>query len=121
MPEQGYAFVSAHQDEVLIATMCRVLDVSRSGYYAWRSRRPSPRTRANQELLAKIRSVYERSRGTYGAVRVHQELRAQGHQVNRKRVARLMRAEGLVGVTRRRKRPRTTRRDPDAVPAEDLV
>jgi putative transposase len=100
--------------------MCRVLGVSTSGYYAWRNRRSSERDRIDQMLAEKIRSIHAFSRETYGAPRVHAELRDQGIRIGYKRVARLMRAEGLQGVSRR-PRFRTTRRDRDARPAPDLV
>ena len=103
-----------------IATMCRVLEVSTSGYYAWCQRSPSPRTRADAELSSRMRAIHEHSRGTYGAPRIHAELEAEGIQVGRKRVARLMRAAGLVGVSRR-KWITTTVRDRAARPAPDLV
>lgn len=87
--------------------MCRLLQVSRSGYYAWRSRPLSPRSVANESLLNVIKVVHENSRGTYGARRVHAELRLEyGLSVSRKRVARLMRSHGLVGVHRRSGRGR---------------
>lgn len=102
--------------------MCRVLRVSRSGYYAWRVRPPSRRERDNAALTKRIHRIYRDSRETYGAPRVHARLRAEGIRVGNKRVARLMRQEGLQGCHRRRKRtPRTTLRDPRAVPAKDLV
>lgn len=100
--------------------MCRVLEVSTSGYYAWRSREPSKRTQEDAVLTEQIRSIHERSRGTYGAPRIHAELRDEGIRVGCKRVARLMRAAGLRGVSRR-KGPRTTRRSEGARPAPDLV
>ena len=100
--------------------MCRVLGVSPSGYYAWRERPLSQRARADATLTDRIRRVHERSRGTYGAPRVHAELVAEGERVGRKRVARLMRAARLEGVSRR-KGHRTTRQDPAAQPAPDLV
>ena len=103
-----------------VATMCRVLDVSSSGYYAWRERPPSARARRDEELTERIRAIHERSRGTYGAPRVHAELAAEGIHIARKRVARLMRAAGLEGVSRR-KGWKTTVRDRDARPAPDLV
>jgi len=104
----------------LIATMCRVLGVSSSGYYAWRSRRLSKRAREDEALTKRIRAIHERSRGTYGAPRIHAELAAVGIHIGRKRVARLMRAAGLAGVSRR-KGWKTTVRDRDARPAPDLV
>jgi len=101
--------------------MCRVLDVSASGFHAWRSRPPSARAVDDQRLTDLIRAIHTRSRGTYGVPRVHAELWLDHDQrVGRKRVARLMRAAGLEGVHRRRG-VRTTRRDRDAAPAPDLV
>jgi transposase InsO family protein len=71
--------------------MCAALDVSTSGYYAWRDRRASPRSHANDQLLSQIREVHQRSRCTYGSPRITQELRAQGYRVGENRVAELMR------------------------------
>ena len=70
--------------------MCRVLEVSTSGYYAWGKRPPSARAQADAELTSRMSAIHERSHGTYGAPRVHAELEAAGIQVGRKRVARLM-------------------------------
>jgi putative transposase len=97
-----------------------VLGVSASGYYAWQVRPLSGRAQADRALLEQIRGIHARSRGTYGAPRIQAELAAQGTHVGRKRVARLMQAAGLAGVSRR---PfvTTTRRDPTARPAPDLV
>ena len=103
-----------------VATMCRVLGVSPSGFYGWRWRPPAARAQADAGLSEKIRAIHERSRGTYGVPRVHAELAAAGIHVGRKRVARLMRAAGLEGVSRRRP-VYTTVRDHDARPAPDLV
>ena len=103
-----------------VATMCRLLGVSASGYYAWQQRPPSARAQADAALTESIRAIHERSRETYGMPRIHAELTAEGRLVGRKRVARLMRAAGLEGISRRR-RGRTTRRDRDARPAPDLV
>ena len=102
-----------------VATMCRVLEVSASGYYAWLGRPRSARSIADAELTEKIEEIYSDSRRTYGVPRIHAELAACGTHVGRKRVARLMRAAGLEGVSRR-KRVRTTRRGKDARPAPDL-
>jgi len=112
--------VSAHQAEFHIATMCRVLRVSTSGYYAWRSRAKSVRARADEKLRGRIVRIHHESRETYGSPRIHEELKEEGTRVGRKRVARLMRVSGVVGVTRRRF-IHTTRRDPAARPAPDLV
>jgi putative transposase len=103
-----------------VRTMCRLLGVSASGYYAWLKRPRSQRSLSDEELVAQIRIVYERSRRTYGAPRVHAELAAQGTRVSRKRVARLMREAGLEGASRRR-HIFTTVRDRQARPAPDLV
>jgi putative transposase len=103
-----------------IATMCRVLGVSASGYYAWQHRPPSARAKQDADLTRKIHTIHLESRGTYGAPRVHAELAAQGIHVGRKRVARLMRAAAVAGVSRR-KPLFTTRRDHTARPAPDLV
>jgi putative transposase len=103
-----------------VRTMCRLLGVSASGYYAWLKRPLSQRSLSDKELIAQIRTTYERSRGTYGAPRVHAELVAQQTRVSRKRVARLMREAGLAGVSRRR-HVFTTIRDRHARPAPDLV
>ena len=101
--------------------MCRVLEVSSSGYYAWLKRDPSARSLADAELLEQIREIYEWSDGTYGSPRIHEELRkAQGIRVGVKRVARLMVNAGLEGVSRRRG-TKTTVRGEDARPAPDLV
>ena len=103
-----------------IGAMCRVLEVSASGYYAWRRRMISARSREDQGLRQTIRAIHARSRQTYGSPRIHAELKEEGTRVGRKRVARLMRELGLAGVSRR-KSVRTTRRDPAARPAPDLV
>jgi putative transposase len=112
--------VRANQAVYTVWTMCRLLGVSPSGYYASVRRRPGRRAVQDRELLQKIRSIHERSRGTYGAPRIHAELAACGTRVGRKRVARLMREAGLEGASRRRWSS-TTVRDPKARPAPDLV
>jgi len=103
-----------------VAAMCRVLGVSPSGYYAWRDRPVSARSARNTDLMARIRQIHAYSRGTYGAPRVHAELREQGTVISRKRVARLMAAAGLRGVSRRRWII-TTQREEGQRPAPDLV
>jgi putative transposase len=100
--------------------MCRVLGVSTRGYYAWRKRETSTRGREDAVLTETIERIHGRSRQTYGSPRIHAELREGGIRVGRKRVARLMRAAAIVGVTRRRKF-KTTQRDQHARPAPDLV
>jgi len=103
-----------------IRAMCRVLDVSPSGYYAWRRRKISVRAREDQALRTRIAAIHEQSRRTYGSPRIYRELKEEGTPIGRKRIARLMKESGLVGVSRR-KSIRTTRRDPGARPAPDLV
>jgi putative transposase len=100
--------------------MCRVLGVSPSGFYAWRQRPPSARSRADAQLSLRVSKIHQRSDATYGAPRVHAELAAEGIKVGRKRVARLLKKAGLVGVSRR-KWIHTTVRDRNARPAPDLV
>jgi len=116
-----FSFIEIEKANHSIPLMCRVLRVSRSGYYAWRVRPPSHRDRDNAALTERIRCIHRDSRGTYGAPRIHAQLRADGVQVGNKRVARLMREEGLEGCHQRKRAHRTTRRDPRAVPAQDLV
>ena len=100
---------------------CRVLAVSRSGYYDWLSRPASLRHQENELLLKQIEQIHIDSRHTYGSPRVHAELTlGLGLPVNLKRVARLMRQAGIQGLYRRRRRGCTIR-DPDATPSSDLV
>ena len=99
--------------------MCQTLGVSRSGYYAWCSRGKSPRVRANERLLVHIREEYQLSRKTYGSPRIHAVLRGKGVKCSRKRVARLMRLDQIAAQRARRRIPRTTQRDPNAMPAPD--
>ena len=92
--------MKANQAHHRVATMCRVLGVSPSGYYAWRGRGPSCRARRDEELRGMIGKIHEDSRGTYGMPRVYAELIAGGCRVGRKRVVRLMRESGWAGVGR---------------------
>ena len=112
--------MSAHQACYPVATMARVLKVSSSGYYAWRKRGPSKRAREDTMLQERMKAIHAKSRGTYGAPRIHAELRADGLCVGRKRVARLMRQAQLAGISRRRRKG-LTRRNAKARPAPDLV
>jgi putative transposase len=115
-----YRLIDAEKPHHQVSRLCRVLGVARAGYHAWASRPPSQRKLEDAYLGEQIRQIHARSRGTYGAPRVHAELRLglEVH-VSRKRVARLLRDHGLVGVHRRR-RHGSTRRDPTATPAPDL-
>jgi putative transposase len=119
-PAELFGFVSENQACYPVATMCRVLGVSPSGYYAWRTRPPSRRAEANAVLQERIREIHETSEGTYGAPRIHADLADAGERIGRKRIARLLREAGLEGVSRR-KRKGLTRRDPAADSAPDLI
>jgi putative transposase len=115
-----YRFVEQEKARYPVRVLCRALGVSPSGFYAWRSRGPSARERSDAALAAEIRRSHARSRGTYGVPRIWADLAEAGHRVSRKRVARLMRADHLAGVHRRRF-VRTTIRDEAAAPFPDLV
>ena len=91
-----YEFIQAHRVEFAIRVMCRVLDVSRSGYYAWRKRPVSSREMANQDLKIEIKEIYQRSRQTYGSPRIRAELAEQGLRCGVNRIARLMNEAGVV-------------------------
>lgn len=112
--------MKAHQEQYPITTMCRVLEVSTSGYYAWLKRPRSKRVREDEALTEQIQKIHTDSKGRYGAPRIQVKLAQAGVHVGRKRVARLMRTSGIQGV-RRRKRYSTTRRNAAARPAPDLV
>ncbi len=112
--------MTANRANFAIATQCRVLGVSASGYYAWMLRPPSARRVIDAVLLERIRAIHQKSRGTYGAPRIHAELVDEGWHIGRKRVARLMCEAGLEGASRR-KWISTTQRRLDARPAPDLV
>jgi putative transposase len=113
--------MSTNQASFPIAIMARVLGVSKAGFYAWRDRPPSAHARADAALLARVLTVHATSRQTYGAPRVHADLRQRGERHGRKRIARLMRGAGLLGASHRHGGPTTTRRDQNARPAPDLV
>ena len=112
--------MKAHRAAHSIPTLCRVLGVSASGYYAWAARRRSRRATEDAALLEQIRAFHRRRAGTYGTPRIHRDLRAAGVRVGRKRVARLLKQAGLRGVSRR-KWVQTTVRSAHGRPAPDLV
>jgi putative transposase len=97
-----YRFVEREKAHHRLTILCRVLGVSRSAFHVWARHRPAARAAVDAELLGRIRAIHAASRGTYGAPRVHAELRATGIRVGRKRVARLMRTATIAGVHRRR-------------------
>jgi putative transposase len=115
-----FRLIEAEKVTHSVPVLCRVLGVSRSGYYAWRRRPPSERARFDAVLSQKIGTIHRNSRATYGAPRVHAELRAIGIRCGRKRVARLMRRAKLRGCLRGR-RMRTTHRVALQQAAPDLV
>jgi transposase InsO family protein len=102
-----FAFIRAHRDAHQVATLCRVLGVSKAGYYAWAKRAPSARATEDRALAAAIHAVHQESGRTYGGPRVHRELWDQGRRHGVKRVARVMRAEGLRAKATRRFRVTT--------------
>ena len=105
-----FAFIRRHEGQFRLTGMCRVLSVTRQGYYAWRRRSPSTRRAADTRLLVEIRALFERSRRSYGSPRIHCCLRRAGYRVSRKRVARLMREAGLRAKRSRRFRVTTDSR-----------
>ena len=116
-----FGFIEAEKANHPISLMCRMLGVSRSGFFAWRHRPPSDRQLTDAWLLARIREIHSENRGVYGAPRVHAELRlAHDIRIGRKRVERLMRQAGLSGLVPKR-RGRTTIRVPGVRVADDLV
>ena len=115
-----YQFIAEHRQEYAISTMCRVLEVSVSGYYAWWKREPSEHARSDAQLAEHVKRAFQANRGVYGSPRVHAELHAQGLPCARKRVARLMREQGLF-AKRPRHRTVTTHSEPDAQVAPNLL
>jgi putative transposase len=117
------SLVGEHRDRFGVEPILRVLDVPVSTFYGWlaQQRDPSKRRRQDAWLLHKIRAVHTRSGGTYGAPRVHARLRRDGVRTSRKRVERLMRAHGLQGAFQRKRWRCSTKQDPKATPAPDLV
>ena len=115
-----YEFIEQYKQEFPIVVMCQVLDVSESGFYAWRKRPACQRTREDAQLREEIRQEFRAHQGRYGSPRLHAELRDQGRSIARKRVARLMREAGLCAKGKRR-RVLTTQRDPSHPVAPNLL
>ncbi len=115
-----YACIARHRDSFPLTLMCRVLGVSRSGYYAAQRRGPSARTRRDQRLLVAIRTIHRQTRRRYGSPRIHGELRTRGLPCGKKRVERLMRAAGLRAKKRRRFQG-TTQSDHAYAPAPNVL
>ena len=116
-----FAFIDAQRASYDVSVLCRLLRVSRSGFYAWLTRARSARALADEVLTEQIRQAFEGNRCVYGAPRIHAELADAGVHVGGKRVARLMRAAGIVGCHRRKRSFSITRADPAAEAAPDLV
>lgn len=116
-----FAFIHAHRACWPAGVMCRVLGVSRSGYFAWRGRSPSRRTQRREQLLTQVVAVYEANRRVYGSPRVHRLLLARGVRVCVNTVARLMRLAGLAAQKKRRYVPRTTDSVMTRRPAPNLL
>ena len=115
-----YPFIQAEKAHYPLAVLCRVLKVSRSGFYAWARRGPSQRELEDRKLKTEVVAIHKASRKTYGSPRVHAELKARDFAVGRKRIARLMRESGLTGLPPRRFR-RTTDSAHDHPVAENLL
>lgn len=113
--------MNANQAEFSVLAMCRVLGLSPSGYYAWLKRPPSKRAERDAELVVKIQTVFDDNRQVYGRPRIFADLKEAGEKVGEKRVGRLMKQEGIQGASRRKRGPKTTKRNKDARPAADLV
>jgi transposase InsO family protein len=116
-----FEFVKTNEAEFPVRKMCESLEISRSGYYAWKDRDESPRAISNRELMADIREEFDRSEQTYGSPRVHRALRQRGVVCNEKRVARLMQCEGLISVHRQGFSPETTNSAHELPVAENLL
>jgi len=109
--------VATHRDRWNVGRMCALLNISRSGFYAWHKSPPSARSLDNKELLGEIRRIYGEGEGEYGSPTIYHVLREQGHRVNHKRIARLMQTIGLRSkVVRRFKRTTVACKDRDAAP-----
>jgi len=116
-----YEFIDRHREEFTVNVLCHTLNVSRSGYYAWRDRPLSERDWVNQSIVTEMRAIHRESRQTYGSPRVYAELRFRGYPINRKRVERLMRLHGMAAKQRKKHRVVTTNADPNHPVAPNLL
>jgi transposase InsO family protein len=110
-----FAFIAAEKAAVPVRLLCRTLQVSRAGFYAWQARPPAPRAHADARLGLEIAAIHAESRQRYGSPRIHAELADRGCRASRKRVARLMRVRGLAARRRRRFRVTTQSQHPFAI------
>jgi putative transposase len=104
-----FEFIQAEKANFPVTVLCRVLEVSSSGFYRWLHAQPSERQTTNEQLKIEIKSIHRESRGTYGSPRIHAELHARGIEIGRNRVARLMAELGVTG-----RRPRRFRKTTDS-------
>jgi putative transposase len=116
-----YEFIANHEGMYRVKRMCQALEVTRSGYYAWRTHPVGVREQANRELAECIKQTYQESRQTYGSPRIHAVLQRKGVVCGRKRVARLMQIHGIVARKPRKWHPSTTQRQPGGIPAPNLL
>lgn len=103
-----FSFIEENRSNHSVKKMCQILEVSRSGYHAWRSRPESERQKSDKVLLTEIRRLHEESNCVYGSPKIHQDLKELGYKVGRKRVERIMRQNGIQSVVRRKFRVSTT-------------
>lgn len=115
-----FEFIEAHRGEFYLDVMCRMLGVTRAGYFSWRGRPISKRKTVDEQLGEEIEAIHGQSKGRYGVPRIHAELKARGFLCSRRRVARLMRELGLRGKSRRKYKV-TTKAAPGRQPVPDLV
>jgi putative transposase len=115
-----FAFMKSHAQEFSIERMSKMLNISRNGYYRFINATPSKRSKENESLLQKIKTVHQENRQVYGSPRIHAELTAQGERYSRKRIARLMRTADVVAKMKRRFK-RTTKVNPKANAAPNLL
>ncbi len=115
-----YIFIRDHREVFPVGVMCRVLEVGRSGFYAWLKRPESLRSRENRRYLVEVKAVHKKSRKTYGSPRIHADLKANGHRIGKHRVARLMRENGIVSRHKRKFRVTTDSRHTHPI-AENIL
>lgn len=116
-----YAFIAEHEKVFTVKRMCKVLEVQRSGYYAWKRRPVSARERANADLLEEVKEAFRINRYVYGSPRIWHYLRRKGHACGRHRVARLMRDAHLVARKVARRYPQTTKQRAGARTAPNVL
>lgn len=116
-----YAWIETHRTELSIATMCRVHNVSSSGFYAWRNRKPSQQQQRREQLTEQIRMIHSASNGTYGSPKIHRALKQMGTLCNRKTVAKCMKRAGICSKTTKKHRVCTTDSNHNLPIAENLL